>query len=387
MSKLKTLCVFGTRPEAIKMAPLALQLAKDDRFEARVCVTGQHREMLDQVLELFQLVPDHDLNIMKPGQDLTDVTTGILQGLKDVLSEFKPDIVLVHGDTATTFAATLAAYYQQIPVGHVEAGLRTGNIYSPWPEEGNRKLTGTLSTLHFAPTANSQQNLLNEGINPASISVTGNTVIDALLDVVAKLESNQELQQRFSDQFNFLDAEKKLILVTGHRRESFGGGFERICQALVDTAKAYPDVETLYPVHLNPNVREPVNRLLQGINNVHLIEPLDYLPFVYLMNRAHIILTDSGGIQEEAPSLGKPVLVMRDTTERPEAVDAGTVKLVGTEVAAIRNGLETLLNDERAYTAMARAHNPYGDGRACERIRSRLLAWSANCHLLKPIRR
>jgi len=375
MSKLKTLCVFGTRPEAIKMAPLALQLAKDDRFEARVCVTGQHREMLDQVLELFQLVPDHDLNIMKPGQDLTDVTTGILQGLKDVLSEFKPDIVLVHGDTATTFAATLAAYYQQIPVGHVEAGLRTGNIYSPWPEEGNRKLTGTLSTLHFAPTANSQQNLLNEGINPASISVTGNTVIDALLDVVAKLESNQELQQRFSDQFNFLDAEKKLILVTGHRRESFGGGFERICQALVDTAKAYPDVEVLYPVHLNPNVREPVNRLLQGINNVHLIEPLDYLPFVYLMNRAHIILTDSGGIQEEAPSLGKPVLVMRDTTERPEAVEAGTVKLVGTEVSAISDNLNLLLTDQEAYTAMSRAHNPYGDGKACQRIAQALNDW------------
>lgn len=375
MSKLKTLCVFGTRPEAIKMAPLALQLAKDDRFEARVCVTGQHREMLDQVLELFQLVPDHDLNIMKPGQDLTDVTTGILQGLKDVLSEFKPDIVLVHGDTATTFAATLAAYYQQIPVGHVEAGLRTGNIYSPWPEEGNRKLTGTLSTLHFAPTANSQQNLLNEGINPASISVTGNTVIDALLDVVAKLESNQELQQRFSDQFSFLDAEKKLILVTGHRRESFGGGFERICQALVDTAKAYPDVEVLYPVHLNPNVREPVNRLLQGINNVHLIEPLDYLPFVYLMNRAHIILTDSGGIQEEAPSLGKPVLVMRDTTERPEAVEAGTVKLVGTEVSAISDNLNLLLTDQEAYTAMSRAHNPYGDGKACQRIAQALNDW------------
>lgn len=374
-TRVKTLCVFGTRPEAIKMAPLALTLAADPRFDAKVCVTGQHREMLDQVLELFQLVPDHDLNIMKPGQDLTDVTTGILQGLKEVLSEFKPDIVLVHGDTATTFAATLAAYYQQIPVGHVEAGLRTGNIYSPWPEEGNRKLTGTLSTLHFAPTANSEQNLLNEGINPASISVTGNTVIDALLDVVAKLESDQELQQRFSEQFSFLNAEKKLILVTGHRRESFGGGFERICQALVDTAKAYPDVEVLYPVHLNPNVREPVNRLLQGITNVHLIEPLDYLPFVYLMNRAHIILTDSGGIQEEAPSLGKPVLVMRDTTERPEAIEAGTVKLVGTEVSAISENLQLLLTDQQAYTAMSRAHNPYGDGKACQRIAQALIDW------------
>src|SRR5690554_6029985 len=374
MSKLKTLCVFGTRPEAIKMAPLALQLAKDDRFEARVCVTGQHREMLDQVLELFQLVPDHDLNIMKPGQDLTDVTTGILQGLKDVLSEFKPDIVLVHGDTATTFAATLAAYYQQIPVGHVEAGLRTGNIYSPWPEEGNRKLTGALSTLHFAPTAKSKQNLLNEGINPLSISVTGNTVIDALLEVVAKLD-DQSLQTRFTEQFSFLNPDRKLILVTGHRRESFGGGFERICQALADTAKAHPDVEILYPVHLNPHVREPVNRLLQGIHNVHLIEPLDYLPFVYLMNRAHIILTDSGGIQEEAPSLGKPVLVMRDTTERPEAIDAGTVKLVGTDVSMITRNLNLLLTDQEAYTAMSHAHNPYGDGQACPRIAQALIDW------------
>lgn len=375
MNKLKTLCVFGTRPEAIKMAPLALQLASDERFEAKVCVTGQHREMLDQVLELFELKPDYDLNIMKPGQDLTDITTGILQGLKSVLAEFKPDIVLVHGDTATTFAATLAAYYQQIPVGHVEAGLRTGNIYSPWPEEGNRKLTGALTTLHFAPTATSKQNLLNEGIKESSIEITGNTVIDALLEVVAKLDSNQQLQQAFREQFSFLNAEKKLILVTGHRRESFGGGFERICQALVDTAKAHPDTEILYPVHLNPNVREPVNRLLQGINNVHLIEPLDYLPFVYLMNRAHIILTDSGGIQEEAPSLGKPVLVMRDTTERPEAVEAGTVKLVGTKVSAIRDNLDALLNDEHAYTVMSRAHNPYGDGQACARIRESLLTW------------
>lgn len=357
------------------MAPLAIQLAEDQRFDAKVCVTGQHREMLDQVLELFELKPDYDLNIMKHGQDLTDVTTGILQGLKAVLTEFKPDIVLVHGDTATTFAATLAAYYQQIPVGHVEAGLRTGNVYSPWPEEGNRKLTGALSTLHFAPTANSQQNLLNEGIDPATISVTGNTVIDALLDVVDKLDTNQQLQQTFNEQFGFLDEKKKLILVTGHRRESFGGGFERICQALVDTAKTYPDTEILYPVHLNPNVREPVNRLLQGITNVHLIEPLDYLPFVYLMNRAHIILTDSGGIQEEAPSLGKPVLVMRDTTERPEAVDAGTVQLVGTEASAIHDSLSLLLTDEQAYTSMSRAHNPYGDGKACQRIAQALIDW------------
>lgn len=375
MNKLKTLCVFGTRPEAIKMAPLAIQLAEDDRFDAKVCVTGQHREMLDQVLELFELKPDYDLDIMKPGQDLTDVITGILQGLKAVLVELKPDIVLVHGDTATTFAATLAAYYQQIPVGHVEAGLRTGNIYSPWPEEGNRKLTGALATLHFAPTATSKNNLLREGIKESSIEITGNTVIDALLQVVAKLDNNQQLQQALRERFSFINAEKKLILVTGHRRESFGGGFERICQALADTAKAHPDVEILYPVHLNPNVREPVNRLLQGINNLHLIEPLDYLPFVYLMNCADIILTDSGGIQEEAPSLGKPVLVMRDTTERPEAVEAGTVKLVGTEVHAICSGLNSLLSDEQAYTAMSRAYNPYGDGQACARIRESLWNW------------
>jgi len=375
MKKLKTLCVFGTRPEAIKMAPLALSLAADERIDAKVCVTGQHREMLDQVLELFELKPDYDLNVMKAGQDLTDVTTGILQGLKAVLNETKPDIVLVHGDTATTFAATLAAYYQQIPVGHVEAGLRTGNIYSPWPEEANRKLTGALSTLHFAPTSASAQNLLNEGVSPSIIHTTGNTVIDALLEVIAKLDSNTELQQTFSKQFDFLDSSKRLVLVTGHRRESFGGGFERICQALVETAQKYADVQVVYPVHLNPNVREPVNRLLQGINNVHLIEPLDYLPFVYLMNRAHIILTDSGGIQEEAPSLGKPVLVMRDTTERPEAVDAGTVKLVGTDIKAITNALDELLTNKATYDAMAFAHNPYGDGQACNRIKETLLSW------------
>tara|TARA_R110000868_G_scaffold315609_1_gene576484 strand:+ start:1707 stop:2846 length:1140 start_codon:yes stop_codon:yes gene_type:complete len=377
MKKLKTLCVFGTRPEAIKMAPLALQLAADDRFDAKVCVTGQHREMLDQVLELFELKPDYDLNIMKPGQDLTDVTAGILTGLKPVLADFLPDVVLVHGDTATTFATSLAAYYQQIAVAHVEAGLRTGNIYSPWPEEGNRKLTGALATLHFAPTATSKQNLLKEGVSESSIKVTGNTVIDALLDVVKKLEMDDQLKNQFDEQFSFLNSSKKLILVTGHRRESFGGGFERICQALVDTAKAHTDIEVLYPVHLNPNVREPVNRLLQGINNVHLIEPLDYLPFVYLMNRSHIILTDSGGIQEEAPSLGKPVLVMRDTTERPEALEAGTVKLVGTEVTAIFNNLNLLLSDNDAYEIMSRAHNPYGDGQACGRIRESLLSWHA----------
>ncbi|WP_282040953.1 non-hydrolyzing UDP-N-acetylglucosamine 2-epimerase [Halomonas alimentaria] len=365
---MKTLCVFGTRPEAIKMAPLALSLAADERFDAKVCVTGQHREMLDQVLDLFELKPDHDLNIMKPGQDLTDVTTGILQGMKKVLAEVKPDIVLVHGDTSTTLSATLAAYYQQIPVGHVEAGLRTGNIYSPWPEEANRKLTGALAELHFAPTDRSRQNLLEEGVAPTKIYVTGNTVIDALLEVVHKLEANSAFQQQFAEQFDFLDANRKLILVTGHRRESFGGGFERICRALHDTAVRHPDTQIVYPVHLNPNVREPVNRLLSDIDNVHLIEPLDYLPFVYLMNRAHLILTDSGGVQEEAPSLGKPVLVMRDTTERPEAVEAGTVKLVGTDVERIVGELHTLLTDKTAYEAMSYAHNPYGDGRACQRI-------------------
>lgn len=366
---MKVLTVFGTRPEAIKMAPLALQLAEDDRFEAKVCVTAQHREMLDQVLALFELTPEYDLNIMKPGQDLNDVTCGILQGLKSVLEEFKPDIVLVHGDTATTFATTLACYYQQIPAGHVEAGLRTGNLYSPWPEEGNRKLTGALAAVHFAPTNTSKQNLLEEGIDPATIHVTGNTVIDALLEVVAKLKNQPELAAEQSKRFPMLDASKKLILVTGHRRESFGGGFERICQALAETAKAHPETQILYPVHLNPNVREPVNRLLADVGNVHLVEPQDYLPFVYLMNQAHIILTDSGGIQEEAPSLGKPVLVMRDTTERPEAVEAGTVKLVGTDVAAITSALNTLLTDEQAYNAMSYAHNPYGDGNACQRIR------------------
>jgi len=323
--------------------------------------------MLDQVLELFELAPDFDLDIMRPGQDLTDVTSAILLGMKQVFAEFKPDVVLVHGDTATTFATTVAAYYHQIPVAHVEAGLRTGDIYSPWPEEGNRKLTGALAAVHFAPTETSRQNLLREGIT-SGVEVTGNTVIDALLQVVAKLDDDLELQQCFQEQFAFLRQDSRLVLVTGHRRESFGGGFERICQALADTAKAFPDVEIVYPVHLNPNVREPVNRLLAGIDNVHLIEPLDYLPFVYLMNRSYLILTDSGGIQEEAPSLGKPVLVMRDTTERPEAVEAGTVKLVGTQVEALTESLKQLLTDDEAYRAMSFAHNPYGDGMACARI-------------------
>jgi UDP-N-acetylglucosamine 2-epimerase (non-hydrolysing) len=365
---IKTLCVFGTRPEAIKMAPVVRALGKDTRFESRICVTGQHREMLDQVLELFEITPDHDLKIMKPGQDLTDVTCAILQGLRKVFAQEKPDIILVHGDTATTLATSLAAYYQQIPVGHVEAGLRTGNLYLPWPEEANRKLTGGLAALHFAPTDTSKANLLAENVAETQIVVTGNTVIDALLDVVQKLNRDQTLQKTLASRFSFLREEAKLILITGHRRESFGGGFERICEAIAKVAAANPDVDLLYPVHLNPNVREPVHRLLDDLENVHLIEPIDYLPFVYLMNRSYVILSDSGGIQEEAPSLGKPVLVMRETTERPEAVDAGTVKLVGTQVDTIVDQLTTLLTDDAAYKAMSFAHNPYGDGQACRRI-------------------
>jgi UDP-N-acetylglucosamine 2-epimerase (non-hydrolysing) len=364
----KVLTVFGTRPEAIKMAPLVHALAADERFEPRCCVTAQHREMLDQVLELFKITPDYDLNLMKAGQTLPEITSRILLELTPVLKEFKPDVVLVHGDTATTFAASLAAYYEQIAVGHIEAGLRTGNIYSPWPEEGNRKLTGSLTKYHLAPTENSKANLLKENVAAENISVTGNTVIDALLLVKQQIESDTDLSNTLAAQFPMLDESKKLILVTGHRRESFGGGFERICEALAQTAKAHPDCQILYPVHLNPNVQEPVKRILNDVNNVHLIEPQQYLPFVYLMNRAHIILTDSGGIQEEAPSLGKPVLVMRDTTERPEAVGAGTVKLVGTDIAKITSALNELLTNNESYITMSRAHNPYGDGKACQRI-------------------
>ena len=365
---MKVLTVFGTRPEAIKMAPLVHALAADDRFEAKSCVTAQHREMLDQVLELFELTPEYDLNIMQHGQTLNEVTSKILLGLKPILNDFKPDVVLVHGDTATTLASALAAYYEQIAVGHVEAGLRTGNIYSPWPEEGNRKLTGSLTKYHFAPTDTSKQNLLQESYAADDIFVTGNTVIDALFWVTKKLEQDTALATDLAAQFPFLDKSKKLILVTGHRRESFGGGFERICESLAQTAKAHPNCQILYPVHLNPNVQEPVNRLLKGVDNIVLIEPQQYLPFVYLMNRAHIILTDSGGIQEEAPSLGKPVLVMRDTTERPEAISAGTVKLVGTSVKKITTELNQLLTSDHAYNAMSHAHNPYGDGKACQRI-------------------
>ncbi len=365
---MKILCVFGTRPEAIKMAPLVRALAADPRFLTRVCVTGQHREMLDQVLDLFHIKPDFDLSVMKSGQDLTDVTTAILHGMTGTFAQFRPDRVLVHGDTTTTFAASLAAYYQQIRVAHVEAGLRTGNMYSPWPEEGNRRLTSALASQHFAPTQTSRANLLAEGIAPESITVTGNTIIDALQDVVHRLNMDANLRELAAAPLRFLEPQRKLILVTGHRRESFQGGFDRICLALVQIARQHPDVDIVYPVHLNPHVREPVNRLLGQIDNVHLIEPLDYLSFVYLMSRSHIILTDSGGIQEEAPSLGKPVLVIRDTTERPEAVAAGTVKLVGTDTKNIVNELHQLLTQDAKYLAMSHAHNPYGDGQACHRI-------------------
>jgi len=364
----KVLTVFGTRPEAIKMAPLVQALAQDPAFESRLCVTAQHREMLDQVLRLFRLQPDYDLNIMRPEQGLTEITCRILEGMKTVLLDFRPDIVLVHGDTTTTLAASLAAFYHQIPVGHVEAGLRTGDLASPWPEEGNRKLTGHLARLHFTPTSRSRQNLLQENLADSRIIVTGNTVIDALLWVRDRVLDDTNLNAQLAARYPFLDPEKKLVLVTGHRRESFGGGFERICSALAQIARQHPEAQIVYPVHLNPNVSEPVNRILSGIENIILIEPQEYLPFVWLMNRAWLILTDSGGIQEEAPSLGKPVLVMRDTTERPEAVDAGTVKLVGTDVATIVASVSELLSDDEAWQAMSHAHNPYGDGKACGRI-------------------
>lgn len=365
---IKVLSVFGTRPEAIKMAPLVNLLKQQSGIDSRVCVTGQHREMLDQVLQLFDIKPEYDLAIMKAGQDLYDVTTSILLNIKPVLRDFKPDVVLVHGDTSTTFAAALACYYEKIAVGHVEAGLRTGNIYSPWPEEANRKLTGAITRFHFAPTDTSKQNLLNEQVNPAHIIVTGNTVIDALLQVVKKIDSDSVLSAGFAKQFPYGQNGRQLVLVTGHRRESFGAGFDNICAALKQIAVQFPDCDIVYPVHLNPNVREPVFRLLSDAPNVHLIEPQDYLPFVYLMSRSTLVLTDSGGIQEEAPSLGKPVLVMRDTTERPEAVAAGTVKLVGTNQARIVEEVSKLLNDKSYYDSMSFAHNPYGDGNACQRI-------------------
>ncbi len=368
----RILVVFGTRPEAIKMAPLVLALKATTGIDCKVCVTAQHREMLDQVLTLFQIKPDFDLNLMRPGQDLTDLTSSILLGVRGVIQNWRPDIALVHGDTTTTLATTLACFYQQVKVGHVEAGLRTGNMHSPWPEEANRKLTGALASLHFAPTRRSQENLLREGVPADSIQVTGNTVIDALLLIARRLEFEDALRSEAAKQFPWLHEDQRLILVTGHRRESFGEGFERICIALANLARDYPDCQIVYPVHLNPNVREPVYRILKDIKNVLLIEPLDYLPFVYLMSRSYLIVTDSGGVQEEAPSLGKPVLVMRDTTERPEAVEAGTVKLVGTDAAKIEEEVRLLMTNATEYRRMSVAHNPYGDGKACARIINRL---------------
>lgn len=372
--------VFGTRPEAIKMAPLVKAFQKDtDNFQTIVCVTGQHREMLDQVLDIFEITPDYDLNIMKQGQDLYDVTARVLTGLRDVLKESHPDIVLVHGDTTTSMAAALAAFYQQIPVGHVEAGLRTHNIYSPWPEEINRQLTGRIATYHFAPTPLSKRNLLAEGVAEEQIFVTGNSVIDALYWVVDKIKHNDKLQKELEKvlyKANYdvrrLDSGRKLVLITGHRRENFGEGFISMCKAIKTLTEKYPDVDFVYPMHLNPNVRRPIHEVfgedLSDLNNMFFIEPLEYLSFVYLMEKSTLVLTDSGGIQEEAPGLGKPVLVMRDTTERPEALEAGTVKLVGTDYDNIVNEVSRLLDDEVYYDKMSKAVNPYGDGRSCRRI-------------------
>ena len=376
----KVMLVFGTRPEAIKMCPLVKEFQKHpDEFKTVVCVTGQHREMLDQVLRIFEVEPDYDLNIMKQGQDLYDVTARVLTGMRDVLKEVNPDVVLVHGDTTTSTAAALAAFYQQIPVGHVEAGLRTHNIYSPWPEEMNRQITGRIATYDFAPTPLSRQNLLEEGVAPDKVTVTGNTVIDALQMVVSKMEANPELEgalraklYRCGYNVNRLDEDKRLVLITGHRRENFGDGFISMCNAIKDLTEKYPEVDFVYPMHLNPNVRKPIHQVfgesLEDLGNMFFIEPLEYLEFVYLMSKSFIVLTDSGGIQEEAPGLGKPVLVMRDTTERPEALDAGTVKLVGTDYDKIVGEVSDLLDNPDAYEKMSHAVNPYGDGLACGRI-------------------
>ena len=376
----KIMLVFGTRPEAIKMAPLVKELQKyPEDFQTIVCVTGQHREMLDQVLKIFEIVPDYDLNIMRQGQDLYDVTARVLTGMRDILKEAAPDIVLVHGDTTTSTAAALAAFYQQIPVGHVEAGLRTHNIYSPWPEEMNRQLTGRIATYDFAPTPLSRQNLMDENVAEQKITVTGNTVIDALYWVVDKIKHDAQLDAELEKQLeqagydvHRLDGGKKLVLITGHRRENFGEGFLNICRAIKTLSSRYPDVDFVYPMHLNPNVRRPIHQIfgedLSGLGNMFFIEPLEYLSFVYLMEKSTIVLTDSGGIQEEAPGLGKPVLVMRDTTERPEALEAGTVKLVGTDYNKIVDEVSTLLDDAAAYERMSKAVNPYGDGLACRRI-------------------
>ena len=380
----KVMLVFGTRPEAIKMAPLVKEFqARASEFETIVCVTGQHREMLEQVLSLFDITPDYDLAIMKAGQDLYDVTSLVLLGLRDVLKKEEPDVVLVHGDTATSTAAALAAFYQKIPVGHVEAGLRTHNIYSPWPEEMNRQLTGRMATYHFAPTELSRQNLLAEGVSDEHILVTGNTVIDALHQVVKRVKGDAALQQQVAEDLlkagydvTRLDQGRRLVLITGHRRENFGEGFLHICRTIKTLSERFPEVDFVYPMHLNPNVRKPIHEVfgedLKGFSNLFFIEPLEYLQFVSLMERSTLVLTDSGGIQEEAPGLGKPVLVMRDTTERPEAVEAGTVQLVGTDYDRIVGGVETLLIDEAAYSQMSRANNPYGDGKACGRIADRL---------------
>lgn len=380
----KITLVFGTRPEAIKMAPLVKEFQKyPDMFNTVVCVTGQHRQMLDQVLDIFEIKPDYDLNIMKQGQDLYDVTARVLTGMRDVLKESQPDVVLVHGDTTTSTAAALASFYQQIPVGHVEAGLRTHNIYSPWPEEMNRQITGRIATYDFAPTPLSRQNLLDEGVAEDKITVTGNTVIDALYMVVDKIKSNKALNNELEAvlkeagyDVNRLANGKKLVLITGHRRENFGDGFISMCKAIKALTEKYPDVDFVYPMHLNPNVRKPIHEVfgenLEGLGNMFFIEPLEYLSFVYLMEKSNIVLTDSGGIQEEAPGLGKPVLVMRDTTERPEALEAGTVKLVGTDYDKIVNEVSALLDDVAHYDAMSKTVNPYGDGKACERIVNKL---------------
>ena len=395
MGMKKVMLVFGTRPEAIKMAPLvkAFEQYTED-FKTIVCVTGQHRQMLDQVLGLFEIVPDYDLNIMKQGQDLYDVTSRVLLGMRDVLREVQPDVVLVHGDTTTSTAAALAAFYQQIPVGHVEAGLRTHNIYSPWPEEMNRQITGRIATYNFSPTPLSRQNLLEEKVSEASITVTGNTVIDALYWVVDKIKRDEALSEelkkvladagynvnRLNENEDEDENKRRLVLITGHRRENFGDGFIHMCTAIRDLVQKYPDVDFVYPMHLNPNVRKPIQEVFIGLNslstgegwgeagNMFFIEPLEYLSFVYLMEKSTMVLTDSGGIQEEAPGLGKPVLVMRDTTERPEALEAGTVKLVGTNYDRIVNEVSQLLDDAAYYDAMSKAVNPYGDGKACERI-------------------
>ena len=372
----KILLVFGTRPEAIKMAPLVKTLQRDtEHFETRVCVTAQHRQMLDQVLEVFDIVPEYDLNIMAPNQDLYDITSKVLMGLREVLKDFHPDVVLVHGDTTTSMAASLAAFYMQIPVGHVEAGLRTYNMLSPWPEEMNRQVTDRICTYYFAPTEQSKANLLRENIAEEKIYITGNTVIDALLMAVDIISTTPGVEEKMSKELSekgYTVGEREYVLVTGHRRENFGDGFLHICKAIKELAALNPEMDIVYPVHLNPNVQKPVYELLSGLSNVYLISPLDYLPFIYAMQHSTLLLTDSGGVQEEAPSLGKPVLVMRDTTERPEAVEAGTVKLVGTNAEAIVSNVTALLHDEELYKKMSETHNPYGDGQACERIMAAL---------------